>query len=159
MDKIEQQFLKVAIYDAFRIVANSYPADTLISSREMFESKIRTVLEHNLRKEGFIIQQFTSNLSYPTSFKNSIEKKNAAVQNALQTENNVKTAEANAKIKVAKAQGDGNSLRIQADAEAYANQVRQSSLTPLLIQQQYISKWNGVLPVYGQVPTLFKDIK
>jgi len=126
--------------------------------KEIFEKKIRIVLENNLRKEGFIIQQFTSNLSYPESFKKSIEAKNAAVQTALQAENNVKTAEANAKIQIAKTHGQAEALKIQADADAYANKVRQSSLTPLLVQQQFIEKWNGALPVYGTVPTIFKDI-
>ena len=30
------------------------------------------------------------------------------------------------------------------------------TLTPLLLQQQWIEKWDGKLPVYGQVPMLFK---
>jgi hypothetical protein len=28
----------------------------------------------------------------------------------------------------------------------------------MLIQQQFIEKWDGKLPVYGQVPQLFKGI-
>lgn len=155
---IENQFLKTAVYDAFRVVANSYTADSLISSREIFEVKIKLVLTEQMNKDGFMIQQFTSNLSYPESFKKSIEAKNAAVQQALQAENEVKTAEASAKISVAKAQGVANALKIQADADAYANKARQTSLTPLLVQQQFIEKWNGVLPQYGAVPQLFKDI-
>ncbi len=37
LDEIEAGFLKTAIYDAFRVVANSYTADELISNREQFE--------------------------------------------------------------------------------------------------------------------------
>ena len=155
---IEDGFLKTAVYDAFRLVANAYTADSLISSREVFEVKIKATLIDRLGKDGFVVQQFTSNLSYPETFKQSIEAKNAAVQKALQADNEVKTAEAEAKIKIAQAEGIGQALRIQADADAYANLARQKSLTPLLIQQQFIEKWNGTLPVYGTVPTLFKDI-
>ncbi len=155
---IEDGFLKTAVYDAFRLVANAYTADSLISSREVFEVKIKATLIDRLGKDGFVVQQFTSNLSYPETFKQSIEAKNAAVQRALQADNEVKTAEAEAKIKIAQAEGIGQALRIQADADAYANLARQKSLTPLLIQQQFIEKWNGTLPVYGAVPTLFKDI-
>ena len=32
------------------------------------------------------------------------------------------------------------------------------SLTPLLLQQQMIAKWDGKLPVYGTIPTLFRDV-
>jgi regulator of protease activity HflC (stomatin/prohibitin superfamily) len=155
---IEEGFLKTSVYDAFRLVANSYTADSLISSREIFEIKIKKTLTDNLEKDGFIISQFTSNLSYPKTFKKSIEAKNAAVQKALQADNEVRTAEAQAKIKVAKVQGQANALRIQADADAYANTKRQETLTPILIQQQFIEKWNGKLPIYGTVPTIFKDI-
>lgn len=94
---IEDGFLKTAVYDAFRLVANSYTADSLISSREVFEVKIKATLIEHLGKDGFMIQQFTSNLSYPETFKVSIEAKNAAVQKALQADNEVKTAEAQAK--------------------------------------------------------------
>lgn len=158
LGEIEDGFLKTAVYDAFRMVANSYTADSLISSREMFEIKIKKVLTEQMDKDGFVIQQFTSNLSYPETFKASIEAKNAAVQKALQADNEVKTAEAQAKIKVAQTQGQADALKIQADADAYANRVRQASLTPLLVQQQFIEKWDGKLPVYGSVPQLFKDI-
>jgi regulator of protease activity HflC (stomatin/prohibitin superfamily) len=155
---IEDGFLKTAVYDAFRLVANSYTADSLISSREVFEVKIKKTLTAHLAIDGFIIQQFTSNLSYPETFKASIEAKNAAVQKALQADNEVKTAEAMAKIKVAQTQGQADALKIQADADAYANKVRQQSLNALLVQQQFIEKWDGKLPVYGATPQIFKDI-
>lgn len=156
--EIEDGFLKTAVYDAFRLVANSYTADSLISSREIFEVKIKQTLTDHLSRDGFIIQQFTSNLSYPETFKASIEAKNAAVQKALQADNEVKTAEAQAKIRTAQARGQADALKIQADADAYANKARQQSLTELLVQQQFIEKWNGELPVYGTVPQLFRDI-
>lgn len=158
LSEIEDGFLKTAVYDAFRMVANSYTADSLISSREMFEVKIKKVLTEQMDKDGFVIQQFTSNLSYPETFKASIEAKNAAVQKALQADNEVKTAEAQAKIKIATAKGHADALKIQADADAYANKARQQSLTPLLVQQQFIEKWDGKLPVYGTTPQIFKDI-
>jgi regulator of protease activity HflC (stomatin/prohibitin superfamily) len=76
----------------------------------------------------------------------------------MQAENKIKQAEAEAKIKRAQAEGNAESLKIQADAEAYANLKRQQTLTPLLIQQQFLEKWNGQLPQYGVVPQIFKDI-
>ena len=51
-----------------------------------------------------------------------------------------------------------DSLMIIAKGEAEANRLRQQSLTPMLIQQQFISKWNGSLPTYGTVPQIFRDI-
>ena len=143
---IEEGFLKTTIYDAFRMTANSYTAEELISNRQVFENKVRSTLDSNLVKEGFIISQLTSNLGYPETFKKAIEAKNNAVQTALTAENQVKTAEANAKIQEAKAQGNANAMLTQAKAEAEANRLKQQTITPMLLQLEWINKWNGVLP-------------
>jgi regulator of protease activity HflC (stomatin/prohibitin superfamily) len=159
LEDIEEGFLKTAVYDAFRLATNKYTADELISNRAVFEVEVRRLLDGQLLKEGFVINQFTSNLIYPETFKKSIEAKNNAVQAALRAENEVKTAEAQAKIKVATAEGNAQALLTSAKAEAEANRMKQQTLTPLLIQMEYVNKWDGKLPVYGQIPTLFKNIQ
>lgn len=146
LDAIEAGFLKTAVYDAFRVVANSYTADELISNREQFEVKVRKNLETHLLPEGFVLAQFTSNLVYPETFKKAIEAKNNAVQSALRAENEVKTAEAQAKIKVATAEGNAQAMLTSARAEAEANRLKQQTLTPLLLQLEWINKWDGSLP-------------
>lgn len=158
LEQIEEGFLKTSVFDAFRLATNKYTADQLISNRQAYEIEVRRILELELLKEGFMINQFTSNLIYPDSFKNAINAKNNAVQAALMAENKVKQAEAEAKIKIATAEGNAQSLLVQSKAEAEANQLKQRTLTPLLIQQQFIEKWDGALPTYGTVPQLFKDI-
>jgi regulator of protease activity HflC (stomatin/prohibitin superfamily) len=143
---IEDGFLKTTIYDAFRMTANAYTAEELISNRQIFETRVRATLDANLLKEGFVISQLTSNLIYPETFKRAIEAKNNAVQTALTAENQVKTAEAQAKIKVATATGNAEAMLTAAKAEAEANRMKQVTLTPLLLQLEWINKWNGVLP-------------
>ena len=159
LEDIEEGFLKTAVYDAFRLATNKYTADELISNRAVFEIEVRRLLDGQLLKEGFVINQFTSNLIYPETFKKSIEAKNNAVQAALRAENEVKTAEAQAKIKVATAEGNAQAMLTSAKAEAEANRMKQQTLTPLLLQLEYINKWDGKLPVYGEVPQLFKTIQ
>ena len=146
LPQVEQGFLKTAVYDAFRIVANSYTADELIGNREKFELKVRHVLQKQLEPEGFILSQFTSNLVYPETFKKAIEAKNNAVQAALRAENEVKTAEAQAKIKIAKAEGNAQAMLTSAKAEAEANRLKQQTITPMLLQLEWINKWDGRLP-------------
>ena len=159
LEDIEEGFLKTAVYDAFRLATNKYTADELISNRAVFEVEVRRLLDVQLLKEGFIINQFTSNLIYPETFKKSIEAKNNAVQAALRAENEVKTAEAQAKIKVATAEGNAQAMLTSAKAEAESNRMKQVTLTPLLLQLEYINKWDGKLPVYGTVPQMFKNIQ
>ena len=159
LEDIEEGFLKTAVYDAFRLATNKYTADELIGNRQGYEVEVRRLLDGQLLKEGFVINQFTSNLIYPETFKKSIEAKNNAVQAALRAENEVKTAEAQAKIKVATAEGNAQALITSAKAEAEANRMKQQTLTPLLIQLEYVNKWDGKLPVYGEVPQLFRTIQ
>jgi regulator of protease activity HflC (stomatin/prohibitin superfamily) len=141
LPEIEEGFLKTAVYDAFRLAANKYTADGLISNREIFEQEVRKILVNQLLKEGFVLNQFTSNLIYPDSFKKAINAKNNAVQSALMAENKVKQAEAEAKIKVATANGNAEALLANARAEAESNRLRQQTLTPMLLQQQWIEAW------------------
>lgn len=143
---IEVGFLKTAVFDAFRLATNKYTADELISNRQTFELEVRKLLEEQLVREGFTINQFTSNLVYPETFKKAIEAKNNAVQNALMAENKVKQAEAEAKIKIATAEGNAKAMLTNAKAEAESNKLKQSTLTPLLLQQLWVEKWNGKLP-------------
>ena len=159
LEDIEEGFLKTAVYDAFRLATNKYTADELISNRAVFEIEVRRLLDGQLLKEGFVINQFTSNLIYPETFKKSIEAKNNAVQAALRAENEVKTAEAQAKIKVATAEGNAQAMLTSAKAEAESNRMKQQTLTPLLLQLEYINKWDGKLPVYGTAPMLYKPVK
>ena len=146
LESIEEGFLKTTIYDAFRMTANAYTAEELISNRQAFETRVRAKLDADLLKEGFIITQLTSNLGYPETFKRAIEAKNNAVQAALTAENQVKTAEAQAKIKVATAEGNAQAMLANAKAEAESNKLRQQTLTPMLLQQMWIERWNGALP-------------
>lgn len=158
LSQLEDGFIRNLVYDAYRISANKFTSDSLMSNRQKFEDMVQKQLTETLEKEGFIFQQLTSALTPPHSLKAAIDAKNTAIQTAMQAENKVKQAEAEAKIKKAQAEGTAESLIIQAKAEAEANRLRQQSLTSLLVQQQFIEKWDGKLPQYGTVPQLFRDI-
>lgn len=146
------------VKNAFRIQLNNYTTDELVSKREEFEKSIEDRLSKELLAENFQLEQMTSGLQYPQTLVNSIDAKNAAIQQALKAENEVKTIEAEAKKKVAAAQGEAEALKIKGDAEAEYNRKISASLSVLIVQQGMIKKWDGKLPTYGQVPTLFKDV-
>lgn len=146
LTEIEQQFMRNTIYDAYRIVANSFSSDSVMSNREKFEDRIQIILTKNLSKDGFVYDQLTSAITPPESLRQMIDEKNASIQARLKAENQAKQADAEAKVKVATATGEAQALLVRAKAEAEANRLRQTSLTPLLVQQQWIQKWDGKLP-------------
>ena len=143
---IEAGYMRTVIYDAYRISANNYTSDELMANRAKFENEVRLMLDSALTAEGFIVTEFTSQITPPESLRKMIDAKNAAVQAALKAENEVKEAEANAKIAVAKAEGEAKAMKIKADAEAYYNRTIAASLSKLIIQEDWIEKWDGKLP-------------
>lgn len=135
------------VKDAFRIQLNQFSTDYIVSHRDSIENAIETYLSSSLKKENFQLEQLTSGLKYPKSIVEAVTAKTAAIQQAQKVQN---------ELEIVKAEAE--KILVKARAEQEANQLRSQSLTPQILEQMWIERWNGVLPVYGQVPTLFKDI-
>ncbi|MCR4774586.1 MAG: prohibitin family protein [Prevotella sp.] len=135
------------VKDAFRIQLNKFTTDEIVSKRDSIEIAVESQLSKELSKENFHLEQLTSGLKYPKTIVDAVNAKNKAIQEAQRALNEVKVAEAQAKKVI-----------VAAQAEKEANELRQKSLTPLLIKQQWIEKWDGHLPKYGNMPTLFKGV-
>jgi len=146
------------VRNAFRIKLNAYTTDELVSKREEFENNIENELRKELAKENFQLEQMTSGLQYPKTLIDAINAKNKAVQDAMKIENEVKSVEADAKKSVAQAEGEAKALEIRGTAEANYNKKIAASLSAIIVQQDMIKKWDGKLPVYGEVPTLFRNV-
>ena len=146
VEDLENGYIRTCIYEAYRTCANRYTSDSLMSNRANFERDVRQRLEVSLQAEGFIVEEFTSQITPPPSLSQMINEKNVAVQSALKAKNKVAEAEANATIAIAKAKGEADAMKIKADAEAYYNRTIAASLSPLIIQEDWIEKWDGKLP-------------
>lgn len=147
IEDLENGYIRTCIYEAYRTCANKYTSDSLMANRANFESDVRTRLETSLMDEGFIVEEFTSQITPPASLTQIINEKNAAIQSALKSENLVKEAEAKAKIEVAEAEGKAKAMKVKADAEAYYNRTIAESLSPMIIQEDMLEKWDGKFPV------------
>lgn len=79
----------------------------------------------------------------------SVNAKNKAIQQAMQVENEVKVAEAQAK-----------KLIVAAEAEKKANELRQQALTPEILEKMWIEKWDGTVPtvITGGNTSTFLDL-
>lgn len=123
------------VKDACRIEINRFTTDQIVSNREAVEQAIEKRLTASLKNEGFILDQFTSGLTYPQTIVEAVNAKNKAVQEAQKSENELKVAEAEAKKKIVSA---------QAAAEAYRLQVQ--TLDEKMLRKMWIDKWDGTLP-------------
>lgn len=148
LDEVAETTIFNYVKDAFRLQMNKYTTDEIVSNREQFETDVQKCLAKALEVEGFHLEQLTSGLKYPQSIVDAINKKNKAVQEAMESRNKLvrDSIEAERTIIIARAQ-----------KEAYELKMR--SLTPLLVTQQFVEKWDGHAPLYGNAPTLFKSVQ
>ena len=121
--------------DAFRVQLNKFTTDEIVSQREAVELAIEEQLRAELEKENFLLEQLTSGLKYPQSIVESVNAKNRAVPEAQRVANELEIVKAEAEKKI-----------VAAEAEYKANMLRTKALTPAILQQQWIEKWNGSLP-------------
>jgi regulator of protease activity HflC (stomatin/prohibitin superfamily) len=124
------------IKDACRIEINKFTTDQIVSNREAVENAIEKRLTAALAKEGFVLDQFTSGLTYPESIVESINAKTKAIQEAQRVEN-----------EVAKTKAEAEKVLIAARAEKEANELRTQALTDAVLKKMWIEKWDGKLPV------------
>lgn len=148
IEEVSETTIYNYVKDAFRLQMNKYTTDEIVSNRQQFESDVQSTLSKVLENEGFHLEQLTSGLQYPKTIVNAINNKNKAVQEAMEAKN-----------KLIKDSIDAQRIIITAEAEKKAYELKMKALTPLLVEQQFITKWDGKTPLYGQSPVLFKGVK
>jgi regulator of protease activity HflC (stomatin/prohibitin superfamily) len=161
LDQITNEFIRTLVRNAYNNTASTYAAEEMVSRRAEYEGKVRDKLVTDMQKAGFEISQvgIIGKIRLPPTIETAINAKIQAVQEAMRTENEKQRVVAEATKLVEQAKGIAESVRIQAESQAKANELLNKTLTSLLIQKMYIEKWDGKLPVYGTVPQMFKNVE
>lgn len=144
----------------FSDAVGMFQAEELITKKTEFRKIADSLVTNNLTDRGFEVGDIflIGDPALPEPITQAVNNKIKAKQIAQQKEQELAQAKADADKLIEKARGEAESMKIQADAERYAYEQKQRALTKLLVQQQFIEKWNGVLPVYGEVPMTFKEV-
>lgn len=170
LDKFTHGFLRNVARDAFNETAATYVVDDIYGpKKEEILGKVRERINALVTPFGVQIQQlgFIGAPTLPESVVAALNAKIKATQDAIRVENELRSAEAEAKKRIAQAEGDAKANIARANGEATANRVLAESLTPnvldwqrLQIQQHQTSKWNGVLPtVTGAQPSFLLQVQ
>lgn len=134
-------YIRPRFLQAIKDVAVQYTATDMAPNREEIRQKVKTTLEQELSTQSIQVEDFLiDNIDFSQKFEQAIEKKQEATQNALTEQNNVAVSKAQAEQKAAAAQGDADALRVTAQGQADANALISKSLTPELIQFQFVQK-------------------
>ncbi len=154
IDQITDVVLLQFIKDTFRVVLNKYTTDEMISKAGEIDTELSKTIVESAKTEHIGIERLTSGLKYPQSITDSIANKNKAVQDAQRVENELRIADAQAKIKQTNAEADAKAKITEAEANARAIEIQSKAIQSQggedYVKLQWIekvgSKWNGATP-------------
>jgi regulator of protease activity HflC (stomatin/prohibitin superfamily) len=113
------------IQSSIKSVSSQYTAEELVTQRPKVSQEFYDLLKSKLTNRGITVENVSlTDFKFAASFDAAIEAKQAAAQNAEKAQYELQTA----------------------TTQAQANATQQAALTPEILQQQAIAKWNGVLP-------------
>ena len=145
IDDFTHGFLRDSTRNIVANIGSEYTFDDINGiKKEEFLARVGKTLNENVQKFGVNIQQFglIGTLRPPQTLLEAVNSKTQAIQKSIQIENEVRSAQAEAKKRIAIAEG-----------EAAANRALASSLEPRLLEwerlkimREQISKWNGQMP-------------
>src|SRR5271169_4632436 len=156
MDMFTHGILRDVVRNSLNEVASTYVVEDIYGEKKAeFLHKVQLMIEQKMAPVGVGVQQFgfIGAPRVPAVIATAITAKAQAIQQAERARNELATTQAEAAKKIAEAEGDAKSLVTRAQGEADANRIRQSSLTPQLLElrrlentRALIDKWDGQLP-------------
>jgi len=148
-------------------------ATEILQKRPLIKADIQKDLTIWLAKYGIEMKEAAlANIRFDPAYEKAIEAKQIEEQKAEQKRYELIQAQRQAEIVAAQAKGQGDAARERAKGEADATRIRgeaesnynlkvASSLTPTLIQQRYLERWDGKLPQFsagGSTPGMLLNI-
>jgi regulator of protease activity HflC (stomatin/prohibitin superfamily) len=156
MEMFTHGILRDVVRNSLNEVASTYVVEDIYGEKKAeFLGKVEAMIEKKMAPVGVGVQQFgfIGAPRVPAVIATAITAKAQAIQQAERARNELATTQAEAAKKIAEADGDAKSLVTRAQGEADANRIRQSSLTPQLLElrklennRALIDKWDGRLP-------------
>lgn len=159
-DTLGSRIIAPAVSNDVKAVTANYDAEELVTKRDIVDEQIKELIIASLAPYHLTVEAVNvSNFAFSDAYTQAIELKQVAQQQALQAQytlqqteitaqQQVVVAKAQADAAVETAQGQANALLLTSQAQAKANALIAQSLTPVLLQQKALDKWNGALPTY-----------
>ncbi len=156
LDIFTHGILRDIVRNSLNEIASTFTVEDIYGERKTdFLKRVETLIEQKIAPVGVGVQQFgfIGAPRVPDVIATAITAKAQAIQQSERARNELATTQAEAAKKIAEAEGDAKSLVTRAQGEADANRIRQTSLTPQLLDlrriensRALIDKWNGQLP-------------
>ena len=152
-DRYEDGVVRPVSRSAIREAVSQYGIEEIVTSRRVdLENDIYNTIAEGLRSNNLVLTEFLlRNIAFSEEYATAVEQKQISEQQAQQAayvveqrkqeaEQARQQAQGQADAAVIAAKGAADARLIQAEAEARANQLLAQSLSPQLLQYQYILK-------------------
>lgn len=144
--------LCAAVEERAKIVFARYGAMSLLENRSTLSAQVQTEVKEleDLFPVNFT-QVIVKDIDFSDAFEQAVEAKMQAEQNALRAENEKQEAitRAEQEREVARVAAEATVLAAQAEADALKiTREALEAMPDTWIAQQYLEKWNGVLPQF-----------
>jgi hypothetical protein len=142
MTNLEDNILEPHIYDLIKEESRKYNTDTLMANGGSlrFEQKVQALVRESFEKAGLELITFSANLDFSDKVKAKIDSRN---------EVNTNVSVLDQQITEQKKKNELEALKTE------QNLIRSKGITPQLLQEQFIDKWDGKTPLYGNTPLTF----
>jgi hypothetical protein len=146
MSQLENNVLEPKILDIMSEESRRYTTDTLManSGTLKFEQHIQKLVEAEFLARGLRLTTFSPRLGFSQKVKNKIDTRNEVNTNISVLDQQILE------------QRKRNELAL---LKAEENKILSSGITPQLLQQQFIDKWDGHTAIYGSAPFFLKEVK
>lgn len=129
--------IRPAIQESVKAAIAQYTAEELITSRAAVSNVMLEEINGRMSEYGINIAEINIiTMDFSPEFDAAIEAKTVATQQVLTEQQNLEKAKVIAQQKV-----------VEAQAEAEANKTKSESITDEILMNEFLSRWNGELPV------------
>jgi regulator of protease activity HflC (stomatin/prohibitin superfamily) len=129
------------VLQIFKDTTVRYKSVEIAPARDEIRTAVRERLRAELKPFSIdVVDLLIDNIDFRPEFKEAIERKQIATQDAQTAQNRVAEARFKADQQIETAKGEAQSTLIRARAQAEANQLLAKSLTPNIIQYEAVQK-------------------
>lgn len=145
LEKLEDNVLEVRIYDILKETSREFSTDYLMSQGGSlrYEDTVEILVTNKFKEIGIKLISFSCPLEFSKKVTEKIDQRN---------EVNTNIGVLDQKIAEQKKTNELEELKTQQMI------IKSRGITPELLQQQFIEKWDGSAPIYGSAPFFIKPI-
>lgn len=125
--RIEETLIRPTLSEKINAIIAEYPIETFVEKRAEISNRINTSFATQVNGNGILVKSLLiTNHDFSDDFNKAIEDKKIAEQGALAAKFTLE--------------------RMKLEAEA--QRIKQASLSPMVLQELAINKWDGKMPQY-----------